>query len=110
MSSVQTFEALLRARVIPVLRLASHDATTVAIECLMEAGFSTVEVTLTTPAAIEILRELRRRVDEAFLVGAGTVLDLETAKHCVDAGADYLVSPCAVAGIGTSTRPVDSRG
>lgn len=93
------FEALMGARVIPVLRLSTREATSVAIDCLVEAGFTTVEVTLTTPAAIELLAELRLRMDSTFLVGAGTVLDLEAARRCLDAGADYLVSPCLVAGI-----------
>jgi len=85
--------------VIPVLRLGTRAAAEQAIDCLLEAGFKTVELTLTTPDAIALLRDLRRRTDDEFLVGAGTVLELETAQRCLDAGADYLVSPCLVAGM-----------
>jgi len=99
MSPVPVFETLVRGRVIPVLRLATRDATAAAIDCLVEAGFGTVELTLTTPGALTLLADLRKRMDGAFLVGAGTVLDLDTAKRCVDAGADYLVSPCMVTGL-----------
>ena len=99
MCPVSIFETLVRRRVIPVLRLATHEATAAAIECLVEAGFGTVELTLTTPGALTLLTDLRKRMDGAFLVGAGTVLDLDTAKRCIDAGADYLVSPCMVAGM-----------
>ena len=74
---------------IPVLRLASADLTARAIDCLLEAGFGTVEITMTTPGAIELIRKTGN-------AGAGTVLDPDTAKRCLDAGAQFLVSPCLV--------------
>lgn len=93
-------EKLVAMRVIPVLRLGSREAAETAIDCLIEAGFGTVELTLTTPGAIDLISVLRRRSGNDFLVGAGTVLDLDAARACLDAGADYLVSPCVVAGLG----------
>ncbi len=90
---------LLALRVIPVLRLGSRRDTETAIDCLIEAGFRTVELTLTTPDAIELIGSLRRSSNADFLVGAGTVLDLGSAQDCLDAGADYLVSPCLVPGM-----------
>jgi 2-dehydro-3-deoxyphosphogluconate aldolase/(4S)-4-hydroxy-2-oxoglutarate aldolase len=104
MSAATVYEALARNRVIPVLRLATRAATAAAIDALVEAGFGTVELTLTTPDALKLLAELRQRMDSAFLVGAGTVLDLDVAKRCLDAGADYLVSPCMVAGMARLAR------
>ena len=50
-------QALIAQRVIPVLRLASADLTARAIDCLLEAGFGTVEITMTTPGAIELIRK-----------------------------------------------------
>jgi len=94
-----TMEKLIALRVIPVLRLATRADAESAIDCLVEAGFKTVEVTMTTPGAIELIASLRRRSGKDFLVGAGTVLDLDIAKACLDAGADYLVSPSAVSGL-----------
>ena len=91
-------------RVIPVLRLATRDTAQRAIDALIEAGFLTVEVTLTTPDAVALIAELRGSMDAAFLVGAGTVLDLEAARSCLDAGADYLVSPCLVPGMAKLAR------
>lgn len=85
-------QALIEQRVIPVLRLASAALTERAIDCLREAGFGTVEITMTTPGAIELLKKTRN-------AGAGTVLDLETAQRCIDAGAQFLVSPCLVPGM-----------
>ena len=93
-------------RVIPVLRLATREAAVAGI-ALVEAGFETVELTLTTPDAIALIAELRQRMPDSFLVGAGTVLDLETARRCLDAGADYLVSPCLVPGMPSIARDAE---
>jgi 2-dehydro-3-deoxyphosphogluconate aldolase/(4S)-4-hydroxy-2-oxoglutarate aldolase len=92
-------DRLASMRVIPVLRLPSRERASAAIDCLVEAGYRTVELTLTTPDAIGLLAELRRRAGGEFLVGAGTVLDLDSASACLDAGADYLVSPSLVPGM-----------
>jgi 2-dehydro-3-deoxyphosphogluconate aldolase/(4S)-4-hydroxy-2-oxoglutarate aldolase len=99
MNENEVARKLLAMRVIPVLRLASRRDAETAIECLIEAGFRTVELTLTTPGAVELIGLLRRRRGTDFLVGAGTVLDLASARACMDAGADYLVSPCLVPGM-----------
>jgi 2-dehydro-3-deoxyphosphogluconate aldolase/(4S)-4-hydroxy-2-oxoglutarate aldolase len=100
-------QRLAAMRVVPVLRLASRDAAARAIDCLIEAGYRTVELTLTTPDALALIGELRDRAAEDFLVGAGTVLDLDRATACLDAGADYLVSPCLVPGM---ARLAQARG
>ena len=80
---------------IPVLRLASAELTERAIEYLAAAGFKIFEVTMTTPDATRVIRRFANR----FPVGAGTVLDLDTAQRCIDAGAQFLVSPCLVPGM-----------
>jgi 2-dehydro-3-deoxyphosphogluconate aldolase/(4S)-4-hydroxy-2-oxoglutarate aldolase len=96
--------SLTGARVIPVLRFSTREAAATAIDCLIEAGYRTVEVTLTTPGAVELIAELRARTGPAFLVGAGTVLDLDRARACLDAGADYVVSPAFVPGLAALAR------
>lgn len=103
MSETAVRDALQAMRVIPVLRLAAREAAASAVDCLIEAGFQTVELTLTTPDAVALIAELKRRSQD-FLVGAGTVLDLDRAQECLDAGADYLVSPCLVPGMAELTR------
>ena len=100
-------EKLTGMRVIPVLRLGTRKAAEQAIDCLIDAGFKTVEVTLTTPDAIGIIGALRERIPADFLVGAGTVLDLDRAGACLDAGADYLVSPCLVTGMADMAKARD---
>jgi 2-dehydro-3-deoxyphosphogluconate aldolase / (4S)-4-hydroxy-2-oxoglutarate aldolase len=87
-------QRLIAQRVVPVLRLTSAELTERAVGCLAEAGFTVFEITMTTPGAIEVIRKLK-----SYNVGAGTVLDLDTAQRCVDAGAQFLVSPCLVPGM-----------
>lgn len=93
-------EGLIATRVVPVLRFDNSSQARFAIECLIEAGFGSVEITLTTPDATDLISDLRSTVPDSFLVGAGTVLNVQQARECLDAGADYLVSPCVIRGIG----------
>lgn len=97
MTSAEIRDRLIAQRVVPVLRLASADDTERAVDCLAEAGFRTFEITLTTPGAIALIGRLASRED--WLVGARTVLDLDAARACLDAGARFLVAPCRVPGL-----------
>jgi 2-dehydro-3-deoxyphosphogluconate aldolase/(4S)-4-hydroxy-2-oxoglutarate aldolase len=87
-------QRLIAQRVVPVLRLASAELTERAARYLAEAGFGTVEITMTVPGAIEVIRN-----SKGLVIGAGTVLDLDTAQRCIDAGVQFLVSPCLVPGM-----------
>ena len=87
-------QKLIEQRVVPVLRLPSAELTERAVDCLAEAGFGVFEITMTTPGAVALIEKLSR-----FTVGAGTVLDLETAQRCLDAGAQFVVSPVVVPGL-----------
>ena len=98
-ASEATAARLLAQRVVPVLRLASAAETRFAADCLIEAGFACIELTLTTPGAVELIAELRAGMGPGKVIGAGTVLDLASADRCIAAGADFLVSPCMVAGM-----------
>jgi len=99
MSAAAIAGRLIAQRVVPVLRLPSAEETGQAVEGLADAGFRVFEITLTVPGAVGLIGELRRRFGAAATVGAGTVLDLPTARQCIDAGAEFLVSPCLVAGL-----------
>jgi len=92
-------DRLLAQRVVPVLRLASAELTERAVACLADAGFAGVEITMTTPDAVGLIQRLARSLAPAVIIGAGTVLDLESAQRCLDAGARFLVSPCYVPGV-----------
>ena len=89
---------LIAQRVVPVLRLASAGETRDAVACLHEAGFRVFEITMTTPDAIGLIGDLSASLPDS-VVGAGTVLDLDAGKRCLEAGAQFLVSPCVVTGL-----------
>lgn len=92
-------DRLLAQRIVPVLRFPTPDLAHRAALCLADAGFTTLEITMTVPGAVDLIRSLARTLPAGFVVGAGTVLDRESAQRCVDAGARFLVSPCAVPGL-----------
>lgn len=94
-------DRLLAQRVIPILRLTSAELIERAVDCLADAGFMMVEITLTVPGAIELIGRIACKRAPDFVVGAGTVLNAETAQRCVDAGARFVVSPCVVPGMAT---------
>jgi len=96
---------LIAQRIVPVLRLADAEITERAFEHLVTAGFSAIEITMTVPGAIGLIDRLAEKMDAGVLIGAGTVLDLETARRCIDAGARFLVSPCLVPGMMRMAHP-----
>jgi 2-dehydro-3-deoxyphosphogluconate aldolase/(4S)-4-hydroxy-2-oxoglutarate aldolase len=79
--------------IVPVVRASSPQQAMAAAEAVCAGGIPIAEVTMTVPGAVEVIRELVKSVGKNVLVGAGTVLDAETARRCLDAGAEFLVSP-----------------
>jgi 2-dehydro-3-deoxyphosphogluconate aldolase/(4S)-4-hydroxy-2-oxoglutarate aldolase len=96
---IEISDRLVAQRVVPVLRLGSSADTERAVDCLADAGFRVVEITLTVPGAVPLINRLIQRLGPSFVVGAGTVLDFDAARACIDAGARFLVSPCIVPGL-----------
>jgi len=92
MDKKAVLERLTSTGVIPVIRAQSADEAALAIAAIQQGGISVLEITMTVPGAVELIREVARRAEDA-LVGAGTVLDPETARACIDAGARFVVSP-----------------
>ncbi|HEX4565563.1 MAG TPA: bifunctional 4-hydroxy-2-oxoglutarate aldolase/2-dehydro-3-deoxy-phosphogluconate aldolase [Vicinamibacterales bacterium] len=78
--------------IIPAVRTASTDDAQFASETLRAAGIPVVEITMTIPGALTVIEHLASAGD-ALVVGAGTVLDVETARRCLDAGAHFITSP-----------------
>ncbi|MBZ5617247.1 MAG: bifunctional 4-hydroxy-2-oxoglutarate aldolase/2-dehydro-3-deoxy-phosphogluconate aldolase [Acidobacteriia bacterium] len=78
--------------IIPAVRLYSAEDALFAAEAVCGAGIPIVEVTMTVPGAVDVIRTLTRQ-NTGLLVGAGTVLYVETARRCLDAGAAFLTSP-----------------
>ncbi len=79
--------------IVPVVRAASAKQGMQAAEAVCAGGIPIVEVTMTVPGAVELIAQLSKSMGSDVLIGAGTVLDAETAQRCIDAGAEFLVSP-----------------
>src|SRR5215831_16640134 len=88
--------------IIPVVRAASVEEANRAVEAICAGGIPVVEITMTVPNAISVIRELVQRRGNDVLIGAGTVTNAEQAESCVRAGAQFLVSP----GLATSVLSV----
>ena len=78
--------------VIPAIRVWSGDDAHFAAEAVTHGGVPIVEITMTVPGAVELISHLRDS-KEKILVGAGTVLDTDTARKCIDAGACFITAP-----------------
>lgn len=79
--------------IIPVVRATSAAEALDAVEAIRAGGIPILEITLTVPGAVQIIADLTKRLGDDALIGAGTVLDADSAKACIDAGARFIVSP-----------------
>jgi 2-dehydro-3-deoxyphosphogluconate aldolase/(4S)-4-hydroxy-2-oxoglutarate aldolase len=86
-------ERILEVGIVPVVRAASAAEACLAAEAVCEGGIPIVEITMTVPGALEVIRELTKKCGSDVLIGAGTVLNAQAAQQCLDAGAQFLVSP-----------------
>ncbi|MHB8524928.1 MAG: bifunctional 4-hydroxy-2-oxoglutarate aldolase/2-dehydro-3-deoxy-phosphogluconate aldolase [Candidatus Acidiferrales bacterium] len=93
MDKLEIRERVAEIGVIPVVRASSPEIACIAADAVAAGGIPIVEITMTVPGAIEVIRDLTRNARNGLLVGAGTVLDVETAERCIEAGAKFLVSP-----------------
>src|SRR6478752_5221611 len=88
----QVLQRIRELGVVPVVRAQSGEEALGLVAALVEGGIDVIELTMTVPGAVEIIRELVSRKSGA-IIGAGTVLDPETARACILAGAQFVVSP-----------------
>lgn len=86
-------DRILEIGIVPVVRASSAEEARSAADAISQGGIPIVEITMTVPGAVDVIRELAKSNTSNILIGAGTVLDAETAKRCLDAGAMFLVSP-----------------
>ena len=77
---------------VPVIRAESKDEAIRVIDAIEAGGIPLLEITMTVPGALSIIESVRKR-EKSAVVGAGTVLDAETARACILAGAQFIVSP-----------------
>jgi 2-dehydro-3-deoxyphosphogluconate aldolase/(4S)-4-hydroxy-2-oxoglutarate aldolase len=79
--------------IIPVVRAATVEEATRAVEAICAGGIPVVEITMTVPNAVSVIREVAKQHGANALIGAGTVVTAEQAESCIRAGAEFLVSP-----------------
>jgi len=79
--------------VIPVIRASSADEAARVIDAIADGGIDVFEITMTVPGAERLIQETAARYGDSAVVGAGTVMDPETAERCIDSGAQFVISP-----------------
>ena len=79
--------------IVPVVRAASFEEARQAVDAICAGGISVIEITMTVPNAPALIRSVVRQYGDKVLTGAGTVLNSEQASECLEAGAEFLVSP-----------------
>jgi len=79
--------------IVAVIRLNKADHLEKIIEALTGGDVRALEITMTTPGAVEIIRNISKTLSDDFLIGAGTVLNLNDTEAVIDAGAQFVVSP-----------------
>jgi 2-dehydro-3-deoxyphosphogluconate aldolase/(4S)-4-hydroxy-2-oxoglutarate aldolase len=89
----QYFQMIADAGVVAVIRAPSLDVLPEIAKALLEGGIPTIEVTMTTPKAIQGIEKLADQFGDKAVVGVGTVLDAATARDAIQAGAQFVVSP-----------------
>ena len=93
MTKTQSAAKIREIGLIPIIRATSGKHALHAAEAVCAGGVPIVEITMTVPGAIDLITQLAKTLGNEVLIGAGTVLDAETAQHCIDAGAEFIVSP-----------------
>jgi len=86
-------DRIIEIGIVPVVRASSPGEARIAADAICKGGIPIVEITMTVPGALDVIRELAKNDASDVLVGAGTVLNAEAARRCLDAGAQFLVSP-----------------
>ena len=93
MSRHEDLNRVIESGIVAVIRSTSSEQLVEVARALFEGGVDVLEVTLTVPRALEIIAAVRKALGEKVLLGAGTVLDPETARAAFLAGAEFLVAP-----------------
>jgi 2-dehydro-3-deoxyphosphogluconate aldolase/(4S)-4-hydroxy-2-oxoglutarate aldolase len=93
MTHKQILSFITEVGIVPVVRTTSADSAIRAIEAIYNGGIRAAEITMTVPGAIHALEKVAGQFGDRIVLGAGTVLDPETARSCLLAGAEFLVTP-----------------
>ena len=93
MTKLQQMQRIEASRIIAIIRANSTNELIEAAAAIHAGGVNVIEVTMTTPNALQVIREVSAAYGDTVLVGAGSVLDAETARAVMLAGAEFIVSP-----------------
>src|SRR3970040_1885150 len=93
MVQTATLHQLLDCGIVAIVRSPRSDQLIGVARALADGGVRAIEITLTVPNALNVIRDVGREMGERILLGAGTVLDPEPARAAILAGAEYIVSP-----------------
>lgn len=93
MGNISTLNKILDLGVVPIIRCETSEMALGAARAIKNGGLPVLEVTMTVPGALGILEKLKDEFGDELVVGAGTVLDSETARACILSGAEFLVTP-----------------
>ena len=93
MTSKEILAFITEVGIVPIVRTSSAEGAIQAVEAIYNGGVRAAEVTMTVPGAIHVLERLADRFGGKIILGAGTVLDPETARACMLAGAEFFVTP-----------------
>ena len=96
MEKEEIISKLKKEKVVAVVRTENKEQSGKIVDSIIKGGINFIEITMTVPGAVDIIKELseRYKYNSEIIIGAGTVLDPETARMAMLAGAKYIVSPC----------------
>jgi len=94
LSKIENLKRIEESGIVAVVRAENPDQALKIAEAVKAGGIQAIEITMTVPGAVEVIRDLSQTYQKnEILIGAGSVLDAETARICLLAGAEYIVSP-----------------
>ena len=93
MEKREVFNRMISEGLVPVIRVTSASEAIDVSDAIKEGGVSFIEITMSVPGAIDVIKELTKKYKDEIIMGAGTVLDTETGRAALLAGAQFIVSP-----------------
>jgi 2-dehydro-3-deoxyphosphogluconate aldolase/(4S)-4-hydroxy-2-oxoglutarate aldolase len=93
MAKTEILKRIEEIGIIPVVRTSSGEGALAVAEVMRDAGLPILEITMTVPGAVGVIAQLTKQYGNELLVGAGTVMDPQSAQDCIAAGAQFVVSP-----------------
>lgn len=98
-SRTDILQRILEKKAIAVIRMTDVARLMRVIEAIRAGGVECVEITTTVPGAVEVIRDVSQSIGDEALIGAGTILDADTARQAVEAGAEFIVGPVLDLGV-----------